>query len=508
MSVLRASVLLFLVAASAGFSQSRSPALDSPSTIVLPEDYRTGMEFPVVVFLPYTNGDSEEQARAFGFRPGEHEGAVMVLPPGRFSTQDYLPDFLQFVEWYEERLLEDLRSLEDTYSVDTARVVLAGYSLGGDLAWALSVRNPRLFAGAVIGGSRSSYPVGQAALRELVDNAYRGAFLIGDSDSPQRFDGLNLARSRLEGAGGEVLYREYPGGHVNPPVDIAQEALNFTLGGDRATITSTIQARTGTRASRAASRTLFGTGVSGPTDRIILHADIPLDVSGRFSTGVGLASENRIRISGETLVSRLWLRGQLGYRALRPVALPGVEGGTVHAMYGEASVAFGSAALWGAGVEWNWEQWITGADLSGDGNSRSIRDWPVLWVHYVNRGSEAYVPRLTVSLGYRLPQAFSGVPVEHYLGFRAQSMYRPFTFLRLGAGAGVDTQQVLPLDGTIEFGELLQVRVFGLLSADLSIGPHVRLGVNWRPTRTQAAGETELTLLESIWQAELSYVLF
>jgi len=231
-------------------------------------------------------------------------------------------------------------------------------------------------------------------------------------------------------------------------------------------------------------------------------------VSGRFSTGVGLSAENRVRISGETLLSRLWLRGQLGYRATRPLSTPSTEGGTVHAIYGEASVAFGSNALWGGGIEWNWEQWMTGVDLAGNGNAGSIRDWPVLWLHYVNTGPETYVPRLTVSLGYRLPQTFSGVSAEHYLGFRAHTVYRPFPFLRLGAEAGVDTQQVLPSDGEGALGELLQVRLSGALSADLSIGPFFRLGVQWRPTRTEAAGDSGLTLVESIWRAELSYVLF
>lgn len=506
MKIFRLAVCLLCAVSTLAGAQTRSAALDNPSRIVLPEDYGDGATLPVVVFLPYTNGDSEEQARAFGFIPGEHRGAIMVLPPGRFSTQDYLPDFLSFVSWYEERLLADLEAMEAEYSIDPARIILAGYSLGGDLAWALSVRNPRLFAGAVVGGSRSSYPAGRGVLQQLVENSFRGAFLIGENDSPQRFDGLNLARSRLEGAGGEVFYREYPGGHVNPPVTLAREALNFTLGGDRDTITSSVRARTGTPATRTPA-TAARTTSSPLSGRILIHADLPLDVTGRSSTGVALASENRVRISGQTLLSNWWLRGQVGYRAWRPLQMEQEEPfSTVHAIYSEASVAFGPDTLWGAGVEWNWEQWV-GGGAAPDGSARDIGQRPVIWVHHVRSGPERFVPRLSVSLGYRIPQTFEDVPPEHMFGFRVDARYQPFSFLRLAAEAGVDSRQAR-VDPDAPLRELLQNGYFGALAADVSLGPYIRLGVQWRPTLTRAADNSSQSLFENIWRAEFSYVLF
>lgn len=508
MRILLATVILLSTLGNGVFAQTRSSALDTPSRIVLPEDYSADSVFPVVVFLPYTNGDSEEQARAFGFRPGEHTGSVIVLPPGRFSTDDYLPDFLRFVDWYEERLLADLEELEQSHSIDTARIVLAGYSLGGDLAWALSVRNPRLFAGAVVGGSRSSYPAGGGVLQQLAGNAFRGAFLIGERDSPQRFDGLNLARARLEDAGAEVLYREYPGGHVNPPVELAQEALIFSLGGDRTAISSTVRARTGTPRGRGPEGQAFGPSGEALTDRVVLHADLPLDVTGRSSTGVALASENRVRISGETMLTRLWLSGQLGYRAWRPLRSGADdEGSTVHAVYSQASIAYGSDILWGAGLEWNWEQWVSGASSTASGSS-DLAHRPVLWLHVVDRGGRPYLPRFSASVGYRLPQTFTDVPAEHYLGFRGSALYRPFPFLRIGAGAGVDSRQARPVNPETGLRPSLENAVYASLTADASLGPNFRMGVEWRPTRTRTAGEPSAEIFESIWRAEFSYVLF
>ncbi|MFP4509751.1 MAG: hypothetical protein ACLFNQ_06440 [Spirochaetaceae bacterium] len=505
MRVLCSAVVLLCAVSNGAYAQTRSAVFDTPSRIVLPEDYSTDSVFPVVVFLPYTNGDSEEQARAFGFRPGEHTGSVIVLPPGRFSTDDYLPDFLSFVEWYEERLLADLEELERSHSIDSARIVLAGYSLGGDLAWALSVRNPSLFAGAVVGGSRSSYPVGGGVLQELVENSFRGAFLIGAGDSPQRFDGLNLARTRLEDAGGEVLYREYPGGHVNPPVALAQEALIFSLGGDREAISSTVGARIGTRRARGQT---VGPSAGELTDRIILHADLPLDVTGRSSTGVALASENRIRVRGETLLPRWWLTGQLGYRAWRPLRIGADEDrSTVHAMYSRASVAYGSDVLFGAGLEWNWEQWVTGTSSSASELS-DIAHRPVLWLHVVDSGGRPYLPRFNASLGYRLPQTITDVPPVHYLGLRGSALYRPFPFLRIGAETGVDSRQARPLNPDTGLRTSLENTVYAALSVDASIGPYFRMGVEWRPTRTQTAGEQSTEITENIWRAEFSYVLF
>ena len=207
--------------------QNRSGYFDKPGQIVLPENYDEAREYPLLILLPYTGGTAEEKARAFGFEPGDQEDAVLLLPKGRFNASDYLPDFLSFVDWFEERLYSDISEAVETYSIDPGRIYVGGYSLGGDVSWALSVRNPEDFAGAIIAGSRSSHPVRNDSVETLAASGFRAAFLIGDSDTPNRYNGLNYAHGLLEQGGVETFYREYQGGHELPPQDLSIEALEF-----------------------------------------------------------------------------------------------------------------------------------------------------------------------------------------------------------------------------------------------------------------------------------------
>ena len=110
--------------------QARSPYFDQVARIVPPHNYDSSRRYPAIVFLPYTTGTSEAQARSFGIPPGEQEEFVVILPAGRFNRDDYLPNFMQFVEWYEERLMKDLNAALSQVSIDPGRIYLAGYSLG------------------------------------------------------------------------------------------------------------------------------------------------------------------------------------------------------------------------------------------------------------------------------------------------------------------------------------------------------------------------------------------
>ena len=119
------------------------------------------------VVLPPTGLEAARVAQYLGLDPQRQEDFILILPAGRPTRDEYLPDFVTFVEWYEERVLAELDSVLENYSADPERVYLGGYSLGGDLSWALAVRNPERFAGAVVAGSRTSYPVDSATLETL-----------------------------------------------------------------------------------------------------------------------------------------------------------------------------------------------------------------------------------------------------------------------------------------------------------------------------------------------------
>lgn len=223
-----ATFAVLCVAPLEGQTQPRAPFLDVPGEIRLPRGYDGDREYPVIVFLPFTGGSAEDFYRRIeGELPSDQ--AILLLPEGRPVREDYLPDFISFVQWYEERLLADLDRLEREHRVRSDAVVMAGFSLGGDVAWALLLRNPERFRGAVMAGTRTSYPPTSPALQALADRDVRAALIIGRDELPARYTGIAGARETLRTAGVEVRFREVSGGHTYGDVSQFAEDLVWVL---------------------------------------------------------------------------------------------------------------------------------------------------------------------------------------------------------------------------------------------------------------------------------------
>ncbi|MCA1754970.1 MAG: hypothetical protein LC641_09800, partial [Spirochaeta sp.] len=226
-----AVVVLFLAASVAYSAQVRPAFFDKEARIVMPQNLQQGRSYPVFVVLPPTLGTAELFAPRIGLDPTIQESFILVFPAGRPRSEDYLPDFIAFVRWYEERLRLDLERVFAEYPADRQRVYVGGYSLGGDLSWALSARNPELIAGAVISGTRTSYPIAPDALELMQQRGFRGAFVIGSQEAAVRYQGINRTHARVRAAGVETLYREYPGSHSRRPTPgMYTEYISFISG--------------------------------------------------------------------------------------------------------------------------------------------------------------------------------------------------------------------------------------------------------------------------------------
>jgi predicted esterase len=207
-------------------AQSRQSYFDDDSRVLLPDEYDPQRSYPLIITLPWTGGSSEEFL-AYYRRVFADVQAIFLLPPGRPQRSHYLPDFLSFVGWYDERILADLARVGRNYSVNPEAVYLMGYSLGGDLAWALINRHPRLFRGAAMFGTRSSYPSDPARLGELAGREGRTFFGIGDREHPDRSRGIQAAYRSMSRAGVAARIEEYSGGHTNPPDSLLRLALDW-----------------------------------------------------------------------------------------------------------------------------------------------------------------------------------------------------------------------------------------------------------------------------------------
>ena len=199
-------------------------------TIVLPPiGYDADTAYPVLVYLPYTGGTALHGFITYVPVMEIHD-FIVVLPPGKGSTADHSWEgFSACIERYEAHIEEALDWVRQKYRVDEERIYLAGFSLGGDLSWALSVRSPELYRGAIMMGTRCGYGAGEQTLEKLKTRDFRAFFLTGADELPARYDGMNQAKQLLQSNGIQTMYREVPGGHTRANVQAFKQALDFML---------------------------------------------------------------------------------------------------------------------------------------------------------------------------------------------------------------------------------------------------------------------------------------
>lgn len=433
----------FAVLVAAGVTASERPGyFDRPAEVIPPVRYNRNRRYPVFVLLPPTGAHASDVARNFGLDPAAQEEFLLVFPAGRPTRDEYLPNFGAFVGWYEERLLADLETLFRAYNADPDRVYLGGYSLGGDLSWALAVRNPGLFAGAVIAGSRTSHPVEETALLVLRDRDFRAAFLIGNREDPLRYRGINIARGYFEERDVPHIYEEYRGAHVIPPSPTLRSAVEY--------VTQVERLPDPAETPRVAAP-LGGTGIDHVSrDRLALRLYAPGEVSGR---GLTAPTDTEVGARVEWPWERLYLRTTVAHetttvstdeqlRRLRQDVLVAASRDARHFL--------------GLGFGWDWLTDVTvgRTDTSGGRRVDAYRTFDVLlaygvrnpWIIPASRVDGQRIDSLLL-LRYAIPRGLgSGAGVEHALNLEAEYLLRIGDRFAIDATAGSSTVQNRPAD--------------------------------------------------------------
>jgi len=223
-----ACLMVLAAACSTGRVEPGPPAgAAAAGRVLLPRGYDDSRRYPVVVLLPASNGRADQLLRYY--QPPRD--AIVVLAAGVGAPADYRTGerWTRTVERYERQLRADLEALGNDRRIDASRVVLVGFSMGGDLAWALALRNPSLVSGAVVMASRASYRGRPGDLRTLADRGARFYFTMGEDEERSRIAGNEAARRLLDSEGVAHRYRRIPGGHVRAPADVFEEALDYVL---------------------------------------------------------------------------------------------------------------------------------------------------------------------------------------------------------------------------------------------------------------------------------------
>ena len=255
----RALAVAALLAAACHPAAAPVAPAPEPGTVVLPPDYDPARAYPVVEILPATGSTAdailqiylsqvglgrlyrEPPARQLAallpylFPDTGHAGrdVILMLARGRGSARDYgsAGAWARTIERYERQVVTDLRALAAARRVDTTRLVLAGFSMGGDLAWAITLRNPSFIRGAIVMASRATYRPDPEAARTLVFRGTRFFLTMGDADDRTRRRLAWDAAQTLERLGVRSRFNVVPGaGHGPAPPAVFAQGLDFVLG--------------------------------------------------------------------------------------------------------------------------------------------------------------------------------------------------------------------------------------------------------------------------------------
>lgn len=154
------------------------------TTVILPPGYEAGKPYPALVLMPYTNRTALHMFN-WGIYDAYHQQAdsfIIIMPPGQGSSANWSGwGWESLVSEYEAYVQQDLSPIVEKYNVDPEKLVIGGFSLGGDLSWTLSLRNPDIFSGAIVLGSMSNYRDEQNA-QQLAASGFRYFMVMGGYD--------------------------------------------------------------------------------------------------------------------------------------------------------------------------------------------------------------------------------------------------------------------------------------------------------------------------------------
>lgn len=133
---------------------------------------------------------------------------LVLAPQARGLSDFYLGDSAQDV-------LECIEHVQKLYNVDSRRIVLDGFSMGGYGAWRLGLLYPEIFAAVIVrsGAIVPPPPLEGENVLDMLEEGRRNRFFIvhGDSDNAVPVEGARQAVKKMSELGMEFKYEEVEG---------------------------------------------------------------------------------------------------------------------------------------------------------------------------------------------------------------------------------------------------------------------------------------------------------
>ncbi len=196
--------------------------------VVIPPLSSTNGPVPLCVVL-HGNGDTAHKA-AEGWRALTRMGYLVV------AVQSPLVEMRDFALWQDADLAQTeisrhVAEVAGEYAIDLARTLIAGFSMGGEIALHLALRQPFPIHGFMLlgpGGPLSDDHTGwQPLIAAAPVPGLRGAILLGDQDAQITRDQMPLLAADLNARGIPCQLEMLPGMQHTYPYERPDLALDW-----------------------------------------------------------------------------------------------------------------------------------------------------------------------------------------------------------------------------------------------------------------------------------------
>ncbi|MFN8546411.1 MAG: alpha/beta hydrolase-fold protein [Candidatus Eisenbacteria bacterium] len=207
----------------AGLREYQAMAANRPPLVFLPERYDSTRAAPLIIALHGFGADAMDIASAWR-EVASQAGAILAAPDAVRPTANGRGFQWLYADEGEWRVLDTLDQMKARYRIDPTRVILTGFSQGGNLTLTTGLAYPDLFTGLI--PMSGFYTPEEMPLDTRTVVRPRIYLMIGGNDRGTAT--FEAARRDLERAEYPVRLLTYPGvGHAFPPN--AQEELTRAL---------------------------------------------------------------------------------------------------------------------------------------------------------------------------------------------------------------------------------------------------------------------------------------
>jgi len=174
-----------------------------------PQPYTPTRASPVLLSLHGAGGNGKGEYQWCWAKWAKQWPGFIACPSGEPAGQQWFKDgtFGEDQQPFVMALLADLRK---NFAVDDDRILIHGFSNGGNASWYYAMHYPSLFAGMV---TRGGSPCSTKWFENLL---HVPSYIVhGDKDSVIGAEDDRKAAAKLKNLAYDVTYKELPGGH-NP----------------------------------------------------------------------------------------------------------------------------------------------------------------------------------------------------------------------------------------------------------------------------------------------------